>query len=467
MNNIKFNLKKIFQNEFSESLIHSLIFMSIYITTFFIYRDFGIRISIGYSVLLILAILIILKHYALKETFELTNVHFAYLFFVFMTLLNFIRPSSNHDKDNLAYIFLMVMTVVFLLYSKIKLNNIKPMMVIFSFAATAFSLFIIFFQFFKQLYWQLIYPFLSNTAKIYADRFYFNGYSVSLGGFTYTDYLLVFGLVSVFSFLLFHSIKPAKKIGLYLMLSLIFITIILVGRRGELIALIISLGVFYISTAKKGMLLKRLGILLSLLIVFAGIVVLTLPFLSEVSFLHRYTVTLNALFNGHKLPGGVTSGRIELYRDAWNLFLKRPIFGNGWGSFVEYRVQILGQTDQIRDVHNIILQLLAETGIIGLILILSPIIYIYKETISQTTRLWQNKNIDQIDPQIYSANTISLLFQTFIFTLALVDPSNYKIIFWPFYFVVVYLHLCTVKERDENSIWMYFKKAMQRKKQVI
>ncbi len=60
---------------------------------------------------------------------------------------------------------------------------------------------------------------------------------------------------------------------------------------------------------------------------------------------------------------GFTSGRIFLWNYALQLWGQSPLFGNGWGSF--FYLWYNGDTSV--GAHNIYLQLLAETGLLGLI----------------------------------------------------------------------------------------------------
>ena len=61
------------------------------------------------------------------------------------------------------------------------------------------------------------------------------------------------------------------------------------------------------------------------------------------------------------------NGRAGLWRAAWNCFLASPVFGNGWGS---YTLAIKGAGfGHATNAHNIYLQVLCETGIVGFVLI--------------------------------------------------------------------------------------------------
>ena len=61
-----------------------------------------------------------------------------------------------------------------------------------------------------------------------------------------------------------------------------------------------------------------------------------------------------------------TATRFMLWDTAWNLFVQSPIIGIGWGNFVgTYGSYISFIPADVFDVHNLYLQLLAETGIVG------------------------------------------------------------------------------------------------------
>lgn len=92
-------------------------------------------------------------------------------------------------------------------------------------------------------------------------------------------------------------------------------------------------------------------------------------------------------------PGGVTtvterlftdargiSGRLLLWREAGWMFLQAPILGVGWGQFAWNHFEYYSQfgTDEAfeptHNAHNIVLHLLAETGIVGVSLIASGVL---------------------------------------------------------------------------------------------
>lgn len=63
--------------------------------------------------------------------------------------------------------------------------------------------------------------------------------------------------------------------------------------------------------------------------------------------------------------------RLALWQSAWSIFTDHPLFGTGWGTFAEaYQRGGFSLETGSRFAHNLFLQLLAETGLVGLSLFL-------------------------------------------------------------------------------------------------
>lgn len=423
---------------------NSITIMSVYLCTFFIYRDFGVRMFLGYGTLFLLLATAILSKIFNRQTISISRPKIAYCMLSIVVLLSLIRPSANRSSDNIVYLILMIISIGYFFVSNYNKKDLRRALLIILVTAIAFSIFVVFFQIFRNAYWKFVYPILSDISKEQAKRYAFRGYSVSIGGdYTYLDYILALGSFVAISML--GSVK--HKFANWKVLSAVAIvlsfTILFVGRRGEVLALLVSYAVLYIFSSEKHLRNKRLITLFGGLIVAFILLILFLPLLSEIDGLRRYTNTIKSILYGTEILGGVTSGRALLYEEAWKMFLENPFFGVGWGSFsANLDVSI---TEQYRNgfvnVHNCLLQLLAETGLVGTILVLTPISYIYIKTVKATSRIYSLKEKNSVDGFILLASKVSLLIQTFIFTVALLDPSIYKFIFWVLYFVAVSLHI--------------------------
>ncbi len=71
------------------------------------------------------------------------------------------------------------------------------------------------------------------------------------------------------------------------------------------------------------------------------------------------------------------SGRTQLYALAWRLFKSRPFMGVGWSKYRLYSYRLFSRyQDFTVDTHNVYLQLLAESGLMGLSTYLIPVVYL-------------------------------------------------------------------------------------------
>ncbi len=126
--------------------------------------------------------------------------------------------------------------------------------------------------------------------------------------------------------------------------------------------------------------------------------------------------------------GGGTSGRSDLWKVGWEVFKAHPFNGVGIGNFVAVephyalqsgllnRVQYINITPQI--VHNTYLQLLAETGVIGLLLFVGVIAGFLRIA-------WQAcRRFERIGHREYSDLTIAVVLATVGMLCALFFITN-------------------------------------------
>ena len=437
--------KKIKENSLRE---YSLTITTVYLITYFIYRDFNISLVYGFSIISIGLILMSVNVFYEKKLL-ISNTKLLFIIFTTIVFSFFLLPNSNKDKQNFAFIIVMILMAGNLILSKINLRDMKISAKIIQIFSIIVSIYILFFQIFKSFYWSSVYLILSPSAKSYAEKYFFNGYSVSIGGITYTLYIITISFFITLTKLMYCDSEPKKQN--IILLFLLFFIIVLSGRRGELLAVILT-GIIYrlLSTElrhRKKMIIK----IMTISFLFLLLTIIFLPTLSKIPFLYRYTITLEALFYGENLSGGITSGRINLYSLSWNQFKKHPLFGIGFGKF-RALTESLGISNHGRgmDVHNIGLQLLAENGIFGFVFYLIIPIYICYNTIQDRLKILNLKK-DTKYSLISVINGVSLLLQTFILIVSLIDPINYKIKFWILYFICFYLYSFSNNVVNENE----------------
>lgn len=170
-----------------------------------------------------------------------------------------------------------------------------------------------------------------------------------LMGFTthYSASGVLFAYACIFYAARFLS-RERKKYDAVLFL-LMAISLMMTQKRGPLVCAVITIAILYFIAMEisfdKIFRFATLGI--------AAVVI----FLLVVSFLPEIRNVIDRFLYAD--DGDITNGRADLYAYAWELFRENPLMGVGWG---QYRFQPGSSGLQT---HNIYLQILAETGLIG------------------------------------------------------------------------------------------------------
>lgn len=416
--------------------------LCLFTVTIFVYRDFGIRMIYSYLLLGLFFSLHLIDRLRNNEPLRITPITLASVMLVLIFLLQFLRPDARQNEGTLAYFVSMIVSIAYILLDPARDRDIHLSEKIMYFASISMAAYVIFFTFLPEAYLSLIYPHLSQRAQSYYDYFAPQGYGTSLGNYSYTDYVLFLGIAVCCINLV---MKPrTSRVIILNVLSLVFLLLgmVTLGRRGELLAALVASAalVLALCTRRRRRQLLAGGILLAASTFF--LMVLFLPQLKQVAILERYIVTIENLLSGQDF----TSGRLTLYKIATRAFREKPILGIGWDQFytlVPADYQAIAVVP-IEDVHCVYLQFLCETGIVGTVLLMTPIFYLFITTI----RLFKAaKYMEDKTPLRFAA--FSFLLQFFLLFLGLFDPSLQKSIFWFFYA----LALITVNAAMVRSGW--------------
>lgn len=153
-------------------------------------------------------------------------------------------------------------------------------------------------------------------------------------------------------------------LGLILLLALFLTT-----KRGPLVASVAAVVISYLFVNRK----KLTGTMFKTLAV-AAIAVIAVGVFA--TFVPAVQATLERFIE--LSDDGTGNGRSYLYECAWSMFHANPLLGCGWGTYSKYVATTslgamysnLGFSSM--SAHNVYLQLLAETGVIGLISFVFP-----------------------------------------------------------------------------------------------
>lgn len=412
-----------------------LFVLCLFTATFFVYRDFDIRMIYGYAVLGM-----VLGVHGLRRLWQdrapaLDPMRLAFLVLSLVVFVNFLRPDSRHDADSVSFVISMLICCAFVVLSHPGEGSAKAGLLACFLSAVAMTVFVLFFEANPWFFWNWFLEKLSDTAASYLCYYVPKGYGFTLGGCTYTNYMLFIGIAICCAYAACGRKFDWKSILALAIGGVFFYAIILVGRRGELLGAAICLGLLAIALCtRKQRRFLILGGAIALVAGFAAVVVL-LPWLKQIPAMTRYVMTIEKLLKGQD----ITSGRLELYALAFDAFLDRPLFGIGWDQFHTLIPQsfLNAHGQDVEDVHCIYLQFFTEAGIVGAPLLIAPMVYGYWLVCRQLSRLKER-------PELTTARMLcicSFMVQSFLLVLGIYDPNFQRVIFWCFHALAIMMML--------------------------
>jgi O-antigen ligase len=176
-------------------------------------------------------------------------------------------------------------------------------------------------------------------------------------------YTIGMGLLISTAYVFFSERSRLKKMG-FLIMSLFFMFILFVlGGRGPLISVTISLTIPFLYRAKLK-LYNKLQIkkyFVFIVIILIVVVLISIYLYSK----DLATATLSRILLLFEPGMGTSAGtRAEYYLTAYRLWLAKPFLGYGIGSWPI----LIGLPDVNSYPHNILLEIMVELGLVGLIL---------------------------------------------------------------------------------------------------
>ncbi len=417
-------------NERSNKL---MLIMSLYLCTLFIYKDFGVRMILGYALLGAAFLFAMLQRPYLKMSKDIV----IYILIVLTVLLSFAGPGARLDRDTIAYAVLMVVSVLYVLSIRMSVDEYEKIERIIYVAAAVFAVLVVISRLNRDIYLHTVYKLLTSDAQELAHDDLWHGYSCPIGGDeTYHNYM--FMIAAMFSLGNIVVRKKDWKKHYFIALFFVFASF-LTGRRGEFLALfLICAGVgIYILPRKQ----RRRVLWITLLI--ALIAVPFIPRLLGSTLMSRFAHTVEQAKSGSDFVGG----RMELWGEAIRIFLLHPVFGIGWGGYANFVTEeFRAAHGDVFNVHNIYLQFLAETGIVGTLIIVSSLLALLFMTLHQALAI---KNNNAVDDTLKKMNLISLGIQGYYLLMGFLDPCFMKYYFWIFYAFAFSLQQFVRKSRSE------------------
>ncbi len=201
-----------------------------------------------------------------------------------------------------------------------------------------------------------------TLSSTFGNKTYFAGYL-----------MLIFPLI--ISQVLTCRTRSIQQVGFILLSLVIFYLLIKTESRSAWVALVIS-GIVYIVLICRTSRSRWI----------AGMIVLVVLIATVVIFHDVIVRRLGGIFELG--PQSTTLRRLYFYGGAWKAFLSSPIIGNGIGNFAVFLPKfrspeywIVKSEDVVPHAHNEYLEILSETGMLGLLLFGAIIFLFFRYTL--------------------------------------------------------------------------------------
>lgn len=250
---------------------------------------------------------------------------------------------------------------------------------------------------------------------------YYTGFSTNCG---FTAGHIVAGIFALTSKLP-NEYKERKKntaCVIFLLVSL-FMT----GKRFHAFACLLVVVVIYLFSVQGSKKIRRIGMVFTALFMVIILFYILKPLFMTIPSISRIIETLDLVIEG----ADVSNGRLVLWNWGMTQFRNNPIFGIGWGQF---RNSVIGNVTLMTelDSHNIYVQLLCETGLVGFVSFVIPMlislvkaIKLYKQYVTRNT-----VNDDKWKEMVLFSISYQAFFILYGFFGNPLYDTNYQIIYF-------------------------------------
>lgn len=369
----------------------------------------------GFAVALLLAYFIIDKKLNLYKI----EIHSSEWLLI-LTLLVMLITTKNIN-ENLTYIVRYAVLVLIVIVMKYDEEFFHIIFCCILAAGLVHVIATLWFYFDTDFYMTHIYPYFDSSQKAHLyEQVQKNHHAVGLSNhYSQNGIYMAISLCASFALLFMRSRK--NILWKVLLVLVVLFALVLTGKRGVLIFSVFAMLVSYI-ICKKGAFANKLVTVLFLLSSIS-LVIYALSFYIEgiATAFERIT----AMFMTENETLDVSNGRFKLYAIAWNFFKESPILGIGWREFSKEVVNFYNQDSVLRDAHNVFLQLLCETGIIGFSIFISLFIYAITQTIQLAVK--STKNMLYLSDKTKTVLIFSLCYQVFFLAYCITGNPLYDL----------------------------------------
>ena len=314
-------------------------------------------------IIFIFSILLLTINIIGEKKIKIYNREFIFISFLLLIPIFYKNAYiQDHIYATFAYSILTILYGILLSVSGVTRKNIEKVFTCFGIFAIITSI-VTWISFFSPNYYiNNIVTLLPNYIRedIIKNFIYLNCRPGLTTHYSRNAFFIILGLLSYIYF--FMRSKRQKKNNIYLIIGAFLVTtLFLIGKRGHLVFIVFSLIISYFIYNRVS--LKNV-------LRFIGIILFSIFFMAfAVKYIPGADTAYNRLFNNE--TSDISSGRFEMYEDAYKLYQENHYIGIGWGQYAR-------STNYIHNgLHNDYLQILFETGIIGFIIIIGCNIVVF------------------------------------------------------------------------------------------
>lgn len=309
-----------------------------------------------------------------KEKIKIGNIlQLQWLFILIFLVFNLIYTI---DRSKLFTVILQYVVFTFLIIINFKESFYEIFQKIFLFICTILGIIVII-TVFNNTFVTDNFSFLYSDFSIKAmtGRTESNAYPGLLGEVAYSAFAMNIGIALIIS-----KYFAGKKLSIFNWIQLlIFIIGVMLSFKRSLLLIPVFATIFLFLVSSTNKKLKK-G--LTFLVIAIGIVIAVINIFPET------LDTIGRLGNEDSKNSGL-NGREELWGYAFDMFKESPILGLGFSSYTKYCYMQGFQWDYLT--HNIYIELLGETGIIGFVLFIGLFILLFMKTL-KVLKMLKNKD---------------------------------------------------------------------------
>ncbi|MDO0824279.1 O-antigen ligase family protein [Desulfosporosinus nitroreducens] len=306
-----------------------------------------------------------------KRGIRINKLSIMWLLFIFNIAISVLTHNSSFGIIGRAMIIIMIASyALFIDYDIYRYKGAIKFLIV---LATFYGFFIILQFILRERFNDAYFSVLIEAYKSLAQDFYDKGYFF---GLIFNSHEVA-GLISfaIVALVLWQVVNERKNIMIIPVVLLAF-PLLLTQKKGVItISVLVLVFTLLIQYGTKKQWKKVIGVLFVILLTYIVIRYFGLPDTNSILF-YRFQQFFSNITNGDSFD----SGRGSLYDIAISEWEENKLFGIGWRHFNGLTTTVYGYSLG-HEVNRDYLQWLCETGIIGLILNLIPVIVTFYRTI--------------------------------------------------------------------------------------